>query len=88
MEDLLRISLMFLIVFDDILFSDVKLLYRLGMLHFRMNKSILDLECCMKIVVNPEDDLSLCYFRIVLGLNQISNKAENLKRCGQFEQHD
>ena len=58
------------------------------MLHLRINKSIQDLECGMQTVVNVEDELSLGYFRTVLGLKQISNKAENIKRCGDFELHD
>ena len=28
------------------------------------------------------------YFRTVLGLNHISNKADNIKRVGEFEKHD
>ena len=58
------------------------------MLHLRMNKTIQDLECCMQTLVNVEDELSLGYFRTNPGLNQITNKAEEIKRCGQFEKHD
>jgi hypothetical protein len=58
------------------------------MLHLRMNKSIMDLECGMQTVVNIEDELSLGYFRTVLGLNKITNKADTIKRCGEFERHD
>lgn len=42
----------------------------------------------MKTLVNVEDELSLGYFRTILGLNQITNRAEDIKRCGQFEKHD
>jgi hypothetical protein len=53
-----------------------------------MNKTIQDIECCMKTEVNIDDELSLGYFRTCLGLNRISNKAETIKRCGEFERHD
>ena len=62
--------------------------FRIGMFHLRMNKSIMDIESGMKGLVNVEDELSLGYFRTVLGLNSITNKAENIKRCGEFEKHD
>ena len=42
----------------------------------------------MQSFVNIEDELSLGYFRTMLGLNNISNQAENIKRCGEFEKHD
>ena len=58
------------------------------MFHLRMNKSIQDLECGMPTEVNVDDELSLGYFRTYLGLNQITNKADNIKRCGEFEKHD
>ena len=45
--------------------------FRLGMFHLRMNKSIQDLECGMPTLVNVEDDLSLGYMRTVLGLTYI-----------------
>ena len=63
-------------------------LFRLGMFHLRMNKTIMDLECGMPTEVNIEDDISLGYFRTTLGLNRITNKAENIKRVGEFERHD
>ena len=53
-----------------------------------MNKTIQDIECCMKTEVNIDDELSLGYFRTCLGFNRISNKAETIKRCGEFERHD
>ena len=62
--------------------------FRIGMFHLRMNKSIMDIESGMKSLVNVEDELSLGYFRTILGLTNISNQAENIKRCGEFEKHD
>ena len=58
------------------------------MFHLRMNKSIQDLESGMPAETNVEDELSLGYFRTHLALSDISNKAENIKRCGAFEKHD
>ena len=58
------------------------------MFHLRMNKTIQDIETCMKTLVNVDDELSLGYLRTSLGLQQITNKAESIKRCGQFEKHD
>ena len=42
----------------------------------------------MKTEVNLDDTLSLGWFRTILGLNNITNKEESIKRCGQFEYHD
>ena len=53
-----------------------------------MNKTIQDIECCMKSEVNVDDDLSLGYFRTILGLNRVTNNPDNIKRCGEFELHD
>ena len=58
------------------------------MFHLRMNKSIMDIQCGMPVLVNIEDELSLGYFRTVLGLNRITNNADNIKRVGEFERHD
>ena len=58
------------------------------MFHLRMNKTIQDIECCMKSEVNVDDDLSLGYFRTILGLNRVTNNPDNIKRCGEFELHD
>ena len=63
-------------------------IFRIGMFHLRMNKTIQDIECGMPVAVNVEDELSLGFFRTILGLNKISNDAENIKRCGEFEKHD
>ena len=67
---------------------DFMKMFRLGLFHLRMTKTIQDLECGMKNEVNLDDVLSLGWFRTILGLNNISNKEENIKRCGQFEYHD
>ena len=58
------------------------------MFHLRMNKTIQEIETCMKTLVNVDDELCLGYLRTSLGLQQITNKAESIKRCGQFEKHD
>ena len=63
-------------------------IFRIGMFHLRLNKTIQDYGCGMPVEVNIEDELSLGYFRTILGLNHISNNAENIKRCGEFERHD
>ena len=58
------------------------------MFHLRLNKTIMDIESGMPNEVNIEDELSLGCFRTRFGLNHISNKADNIKRCGEFERHD
>ena len=42
----------------------------------------------MQSEVNIEDELSLGYFRTTLGLNNVSNNADTIKKCGEFEHHD
>lgn len=42
----------------------------------------------MQSEVNIEDELSLGYFRTTLGLNNVSNNADTIKKCGEFERHD
>ena len=44
-------------------------IFRIGMFHLRMSKTIQDLACCMKAEVNVEVELTLGYFRTTLGLN-------------------
>ena len=61
-------------------------IFRLGTFHMRMSKTIQDLENGMPIEVNREDELSLGYFRTVLGLTHISNNASTIKK--EFEKHD
>ena len=45
--------------------------FRIGMFHLRMNKTIQDIEAGMPVLVNIDDELSLGYFRTVLGLSFI-----------------
>ena len=52
----------------------------------RMNKTIMDLESGMPTEVNRDDELSLGYYRTILGLSKISNDASNVKK--DFEKHD
>ena len=42
----------------------------------------------MKNEVNLDDELSYGWFRTILGLTNISNKEDKIKRCGEFEFHD
>ena len=49
--------------------------FRIGMFHLRMNKTIKDLESCMPMLVNVEDELSLGYFRTTLGLREDFSRA-------------
>ena len=58
------------------------------MFHLRLNKTIQDIASGMPLEVNVDDELSLGYFKTYLGLDQISNKPENIRRCGEFEKHD
>ena len=67
---------------------DYMKIFRLGLFHLRMNKTIMDLKGGMQNLVNVDDELSLGWFRTMLGLNNISNKEDNIKRCGNFEFHD
>ena len=67
---------------------DFMKIFRLGMFHLRMNKTIQDIESGIPNEVNIEDELSLGWFRTELGLNQISNKEDKIKKCGQYEYHD
>ena len=48
--------------------------FRIGMFHLRMNKTIQDLESGMPLLVNIEDQLSLGYLRTSLGLRESSNR--------------
>ena len=61
-------------------------IFRLGTFHMRMSKCIQDLENGMPNEVNREDELSLGYFRTVLGLTHISNDKNRIKK--EFEKHD
>lgn len=61
-------------------------IFRLGTFHMRMAKTIQDLNNGMPTEVNREDELSLGYFRTILGLTHISNSANNIKK--DFEKHD
>ena len=67
---------------------DYMKIFRLGLLHLRMSKTIQDIETGMPHEVNVDDELSLGWFRTELGLTRISNKEDNIKRCGSFEYHD
>ena len=53
-----------------------------------MAKTIHDINNGVPSEVNVDDDLSLGYFRTILGLNNITNKADTIKRSGEFERHD
>ena len=61
-------------------------IFRLGTFHMRMSKTIQDIENGMPVEVNREDELSLGFFRTVLGLTHISNNANTIKK--EFEKHD
>ena len=61
--------------------------FRLGTFHLRMNKTIQDLAAGMKSVINVDDILSLGFFRTILGLNNISNEADFIKKDGNYEAH-
>ena len=52
--------------------------FRIGIFHLRMNKTIQDLESGMPLLVNIEDELSLGYFRTSLGLRESSNSVTRL----------
>ena len=67
---------------------DYMKIFRLGLFHLRMAKTIQDLQTGMPNEVNIDDDLSLGWFRTELGLNGISNKEDAIKRCGSFDYHD
>jgi hypothetical protein len=61
-------------------------IFRLGTFHMRMSKTIQDLKNGMPIEVNRDDELSMGYFRTILGLTHITNNENTIKK--DFEKHD
>ena len=66
---------------------DFLVYFRLGTFHMGMNKVIQDIQAGIKSEVNIEDSLSLGYFKTTLGLHHITNKADAIKKDGNFEYH-
>ena len=66
---------------------DFLVYFRLGTFHMGMNKVIQDIQAGIKCEVNVEDTLSLGYFKTTLGLHHITNKADAIKKDGNFEYH-
>ena len=62
-------------------------IFRLGTFHMHMNKIMQDIVAGMKAEVNVDDVLSLGYFKTVLGLQNISNSPDVIKKDGNYEYH-
>ena len=62
-------------------------IFRLRTFHLAMNKYMQDIVAGMKSEVNVEDTISLGYIKTTMGLNQITNNPDVIKKDGNYEKH-
>ena len=63
-------------------------IFRLELFHLKMSKVFQDFKFCMQKEQNMDDEGTLPWFSTILGFDWASNKAQKIKRDGNFERHD